>query len=111
MNIVAFGAFLLLGGLAVLARPAYAQSVPANTQSGPAQSGPANAQSESVPPNAIESQSASDRPRIENTRPDSTVSLSFGPSVLSSGEQVEIPLAQRGDNSANNPPVDKPTVK
>jgi hypothetical protein len=90
MNVTTFGTVLMVGGLLL--------------------TGPGYAQTDSSPPNAVDSQSASDRPRAENARPDSTVSLSFGPSVLSSGAQVEIPLAERSDNAANNPPVDRSTA-
>jgi hypothetical protein len=92
MNTITFGTFLLLSGLAVLPPSAYAQS-------------------ESVPPNAIESLSTSDHPRTQKILPDSNVSFSFGQATSSTGAQVEIPLAQRVDNAANNPPVDKATTK
>jgi hypothetical protein len=91
MNIMAFGALLLVAG-SVLAPTAFAQT-------------------ESAPPNVIESKPASDRADTDKSRSGSNVSFTFRQTGASSGPQEEIPMAPRVDNTANNPPVDRATSK
>ena len=74
----------------------------------------AHAQSESVPPNVIESQpsgragqSTSDRGKTEPSAENPGVSFVFGETPSTGDAQAIIPLAPRGDNSANNLPVDR----